>query len=274
MAVFVGGFTVDAAIDVAGDGTLPEGAVVEGISLVDESLLLRQPRTTRPTAIPANRDSSCSKPSASLRSSWRALARKTRFAGPMRLLSGTRRARRARVARRRPGRLDRATRNGAAEPACRAGLVAGRRRCRDRTAPRRRALLVLVPAQPRCRRANLVRARSCGRTRTGRRGRQSGVGRGSARLACRVCDGEELRRRSPGAVRGVRRSLGRGRCRPLAGTPGRGPGARRRALDRHPRRLPRPVRGNRRRLGRRLFPALPRPGMDGDQRRLRPPPPC
>jgi predicted ATPase/DNA-binding CsgD family transcriptional regulator len=41
MAVFVGGFTVDAAIDVAGDGTLPEGAVVEGISsLVDKSLLL------------------------------------------------------------------------------------------------------------------------------------------------------------------------------------------------------------------------------------------
>jgi predicted ATPase/DNA-binding CsgD family transcriptional regulator len=40
MAVFVGGFTLDAAIDVAGDGTLPEGAVVEGISsLVDKSLL-------------------------------------------------------------------------------------------------------------------------------------------------------------------------------------------------------------------------------------------
>ena len=40
MAVFVGGFTLDAAIDVAGDGTLPEEAVVEGISsLVDKSLL-------------------------------------------------------------------------------------------------------------------------------------------------------------------------------------------------------------------------------------------
>ena len=40
MAVFVGGFTLDAAIDVAGDGTLPEAAVVEGISsLVDKSLL-------------------------------------------------------------------------------------------------------------------------------------------------------------------------------------------------------------------------------------------
>ena len=41
LAVFVGGFTLDAAIDVAGDGTLPEAAVVEGISsLVDKSLLL------------------------------------------------------------------------------------------------------------------------------------------------------------------------------------------------------------------------------------------
>jgi predicted ATPase/DNA-binding CsgD family transcriptional regulator len=40
LAVFVGGFTLDAAIDVAGDGTLPEEAVVEGIaSLVDKSLL-------------------------------------------------------------------------------------------------------------------------------------------------------------------------------------------------------------------------------------------
>ena len=41
LAVFVGGFTLDAAIDVAGDGTLPEAAVVDGISsLVDKSLLL------------------------------------------------------------------------------------------------------------------------------------------------------------------------------------------------------------------------------------------
>jgi predicted ATPase len=41
LAVFVGGFTLDAAIDIAGDGALPEAAVVEGIStLVDESLLL------------------------------------------------------------------------------------------------------------------------------------------------------------------------------------------------------------------------------------------
>ncbi len=41
LAVFVGGFTLDAAIDVAGDGPLSEAAVVEGISsLVDESLLL------------------------------------------------------------------------------------------------------------------------------------------------------------------------------------------------------------------------------------------
>ncbi len=41
LAVFVGGFTLDAAIDVAGDGTLPDGAVVDGISsLVDKSLLL------------------------------------------------------------------------------------------------------------------------------------------------------------------------------------------------------------------------------------------
>jgi predicted ATPase/DNA-binding CsgD family transcriptional regulator len=40
LAVFVGGFTLDAAIDVAGDGALPEEAVVEGISsLVDKSLL-------------------------------------------------------------------------------------------------------------------------------------------------------------------------------------------------------------------------------------------
>ena len=46
-------------------------------------------------------------------------------------------------------------------------------------------LLVLVPAQPRCRRANLVRARSCGRTRTGRRGRQSGV---AAVLAWRAAE--------------------------------------------------------------------------------------
>jgi predicted ATPase len=41
LAVFVGGFTLDAAIDIAGDGPLPEEAVVEGISLlVDQSLLL------------------------------------------------------------------------------------------------------------------------------------------------------------------------------------------------------------------------------------------
>ncbi len=41
LAVFVGGFTFDAAIDVTGNGTVPEGAVVEGISsLVDKSLLL------------------------------------------------------------------------------------------------------------------------------------------------------------------------------------------------------------------------------------------
>jgi non-specific serine/threonine protein kinase len=39
--VFAGGFTLDAAIDVAGDRSLPEDAIVEGISsLVDESLLL------------------------------------------------------------------------------------------------------------------------------------------------------------------------------------------------------------------------------------------
>ena len=41
VAVFVGGFTLDAAIAVAGDETLPEAALVEGISsLVNESLLL------------------------------------------------------------------------------------------------------------------------------------------------------------------------------------------------------------------------------------------
>jgi predicted ATPase/DNA-binding CsgD family transcriptional regulator len=41
IAVFVGGFTLDAAIDIAGDGTLPEGAVIDAISsLVDKSLLL------------------------------------------------------------------------------------------------------------------------------------------------------------------------------------------------------------------------------------------
>ncbi|MFL5759217.1 MAG: ATP-binding protein [Thermomicrobiales bacterium] len=41
LAVFVGGFTLDAAIAVAGDGPFPEEAVIEGISsLVDESLLL------------------------------------------------------------------------------------------------------------------------------------------------------------------------------------------------------------------------------------------
>ncbi len=41
VAVFVGGFTLDAAIEVAGDGTVPEGAVVDGISsLVDKSLVL------------------------------------------------------------------------------------------------------------------------------------------------------------------------------------------------------------------------------------------
>jgi non-specific serine/threonine protein kinase len=41
LAVFAGGFTLDAAIDVASDGALPHGAVVEGTSsLVDKSLLL------------------------------------------------------------------------------------------------------------------------------------------------------------------------------------------------------------------------------------------
>lgn len=41
LAVFVGGFPLDAAIDVAGDESLPEEAVVDGISsLVNESLLL------------------------------------------------------------------------------------------------------------------------------------------------------------------------------------------------------------------------------------------
>jgi predicted ATPase/DNA-binding CsgD family transcriptional regulator len=41
VAVFVGGFTLDAAIAIAGDETLPEAALVEGISsLVNESLLL------------------------------------------------------------------------------------------------------------------------------------------------------------------------------------------------------------------------------------------
>ncbi len=85
LAVFVGGFTLDAAIEVGGDGSLSEEAVFEGISsLVDQSLL--QPAGTDDAVNddPANRDSECSKPSASLRStSWRAPARKTPFAGPM-----------------------------------------------------------------------------------------------------------------------------------------------------------------------------------------------
>ena len=49
LAVFVGGFTLDAAIDVAGEGPLSEAAIVEGVSsLVDWSLL--QPAATDDSA--------------------------------------------------------------------------------------------------------------------------------------------------------------------------------------------------------------------------------
>ena len=279
LAVFVGGFTLDAAIDVAGDGTLPEAAVVEGISsLVDKSLLL-------PAASDDAANDDLGEPRFSMLETVREfaldeLARsgeedavRRAHAEYFRALG---RARRARAARRRPGRLDRATRNGAAEPARRAGLVAGRRRRRDRTAPRRRALLVLVPPQPRRRGTHLVRSGAGGRREPAAAAGKAALGAGMlAWRAGRVCDVEGLLRGSPGAVRGVRRPLGHGRCRPPAGTPGRGPGARRGAVDRAPRRLPGAVRGDRRRLGRRLLAAVPRPGVDGrSTATTSAPPPC
>ena len=158
---------------------LPEAAVVKASSRQTNPFCNRPRRKTRPTTIPGNRDFACSKPFASLRStSWGAPARKTPFAGPMQRIFGrwpNEPSPSCAAPIRAPGLT---TRTGAAEPARRPGLVTGRRRCRDWPAPRRRTLLVLVPAES-CRRGTrMVRARPCGWTRTGRAAGKAALGAG------------------------------------------------------------------------------------------------
>ena len=267
LAVFVGGFTLDAAIDVAGDGTLPEGAVVEGISsLVDKSLLL-----------PAASDDAATDDLGEPRFSMLETVRE--FALDELARSGEEDA-----VRRAHADYFRALAERA-EPELRgSGQVAWIARL-ETELPNLRAVLDWSLAggdvETGLRLAGALywfwflrnhvaegrtwfeRARAAGREPAAAAG-NAALGAGMlAWRASRICDVEGLLRGSPGTVRGVRRPLGRGGCRPPAGTPGRGPGSRRRALDRAPRRLPRPVRCDRRRLGRRLFPALPRPDLVG-----------
>ena len=277
MAVFVGGFTVDAAIDVAGDGTLP-GAVVEGISsLVDESLLL-------PAASDDAANDDLGEPRFSMLETVREFA-----------LEELARSGEEDAVRRAHAEYFRALAERA-EPELRgAGQVAWIARL-ETELPNLRAVLDWSLAggdvETGLRLAGALywfwflrnhvaegrtwfeRARAAGREPAAAAGKAA---LGAAVLAWRAAEYAMAKNYAEEALERFAACDDRWGVAVvvhLAGTPGRGPGARRRA-DRHPRRLPRPVRGNRRRLGRRLFPRVASAGHGwGSKATTTAPPPC